>query len=141
IFVLGLPRSGTTLTERILAAHPQVASLGEAPCFQLMFRAASKAGNRREVTPALVRATQGADWRRVGERYLAETAYVEGEESFLVDKMPYNCALIGPIRLALADAPIVLLQRNAMDNLFSAYRVQFAGVYRWAYRLQDLAEH
>ena len=141
IFVLGLPRSGTTLTERILAAHPAVASLGEAPCFPLVFRAASSAAERQDLTAEVVRATARADWRRIGELYLNETSYLPGTQSFLVDKLPYNCMVIGAIRLALPGAPIVLLRRDPMDTLFSAFRVQFAGVYRWAYRLEDLAEH
>ena len=141
IFVLGLPRSGTTLVERILAAHSHIEAIGEAPSFPLLFRAASTAADRRELTAGVVAATAGADWSEVGRRYLAETEYLAGGAAFTVDKLPLNSLLIGALRLAFPGAPIVLLRRSPLDTLFSAYRVQFSGMYRWSCRLEDLAGH
>jgi tetratricopeptide (TPR) repeat protein len=141
IFVLGLPRSGTTLVERILAAHPLVGSIGEAPTFPILFRGASRASDRRELTAELVQQTQDADWADVGRRYMAETNYLAAGERFTVDKLPMNSLLIGAIRLAFPAAPIVLLRRNPMDTLLSVFRVQFTSAYRWSARLEDLAGH
>lgn len=141
IFVLGLPRSGTTLVERILAAHPQVDSIGEAPSFPILFRGVSTATDRRELTPAVLAATAEADWPALADRYLRETACLTGVAPFAVDKLPLNSLLIGAIRLAFPDAPIVLLRRDPMDNLFSVFRVQFAGAYHWANRQEDMAGH
>lgn len=141
IFVLGLPRSGTTLVERILAAHPKVDSIGEAPSFPILFRGTSTAADRRELNPATLAATAGADWPALAESYLKETACLAGSAPFAVDKLPLNSLLIGALRLAFPNAKIVLLRRAAMDNLFSAYRVQFSGAYHWANRQEDMAEH
>ena len=141
IFVVGLPRSGTTLVERILAAHPRVGSIGEAPSFPVLFRGCSTAADRRELSPAVIAATAGADWPALADRYLRETACLTGDAPFIVDKLPLNSLLVGALRLAFPEAPIVLLRRGPMDNLFSVFRVQFSGAYLWANRQQDMAEH
>ncbi len=142
IFVIGLPRSGTTLVERILAAHSEVMGWGELPAFPILLRGASRAPDRRELTAAVVRGTQGADWRRVADAYRAETAYLrQPGKRFGVDKLPANNLIAGALRLAFPEAPIVHIQRNPMDTLFSCYRIEFAGLYRWSSRLGDLADH
>lgn len=141
IFVVGLPRSGTTLVERILSAHPHVDSIGEAPSFPILFRGLSKTSDRRELTPSVLAGTAEADWSALAESYLRETASLAGRAPFTVDKLPLNNLLIGALRLAFPDARIVLLRRDPMDNLFSAFRVQFSGAYQWANRQEDMAEH
>ncbi len=142
IFVVGLPRSGTTLVERILAAHPQVMARGETPIFQMEFRAASRAPDRRSLTAATVRGVAAVDWARVGAAYRAQTAYLcEAGARFAIDKLPANSLVIGAIRLAFPGAPIVLVRRPAMDTLFGCYRIEFSGLYRWANALDALADH
>ena len=141
IFVVGLPRSGTTLVERVLAAHPQVASIGEAPSFPILFRGLSNASERRELNPATVAGTAAANWAELAEGYLRETAALAGDAPFTVDKLPLNSLLIGAIRLAFPEAPVVLMRRAPMDNLFSVFRVQLTGAYPWANSQEDMAEH
>lgn len=141
IFIVGLPRSGTTLVERILAAHSKVEALGELPTFPILFRSAAQEADRRRLTPELVRATRNADWRKVGEHYGKETAGLAGGAPFLIDKLPANSLLLGAIRLALPHALIVHVRRRPMDALFGAYKVRFSNWYGWSYRQADLAAH
>ncbi|MFC3071000.1 tetratricopeptide repeat-containing sulfotransferase family protein [Phenylobacterium soli] len=141
IFILGLPRSGTTLLERMLAAHSQVEALGELPTFPILFRAAAALADRRAITPELVRATAGADWRDIGELYAAAVRPLGQGTPFFIDKLPANSLLVGAIRCALPQARIILLRRAPMDSLFGAYKIRFASWYGWSYRQEDLAAH
>jgi len=142
IFIVGLPRTGTTLLERILAGHSQVSALGEAAVFLRLFREAASARGR-PLDPRGVLNTQRTDWRALGALYLAETAPLARGAGFSVDKLPVNSLFVGPLDLAFADARIVLLRRGPMDSLFSAYKMmlQQDTLYGWCYRLEDLAAH
>ncbi len=142
IFIVGLPRTGTTLVERILGAHSQVRALGELPFFPNLLRAA--AGGREPIlTAAVVDRMKAVDWRALGAAYLEQAAAIAGGQTVFTDKTPFNSLLIGPLRLALPNARIVLLSREPMDALFSAHRMWLPGddAYRWSHRLEDLADH
>ncbi|MDB5419331.1 MAG: hypothetical protein JWP50_2750 [Phenylobacterium sp.] len=141
IFIVGLPRSGTTLLERMLAGHSEVQALGELPTFPIVFRTASSHTDRRSLTPEVIRAAAGGDWAAVGELYLQEIAPLGLEAPYVIDKLPANSLLVGAIRLALPRARIIHMRRAPMDALFGAYKVRFAGWYGWAYRQADMAAH
>lgn len=141
VFIVGLPRTGTTLVERILAAHSEVAAMGELPTFPMLFRGAAAGADRRVLNAATVRATAGADWPAVGALFDAETAFLTRGARFTIDKLPLNSPLIGALRLAFPSARIIHLERNPMDALFSAYRVRFSGQYGWSYRQPEMAAH
>lgn len=141
IFIVGLPRSGTTLLERMVAAHSQVEALGELPTFPIAFRSGARGADRQALTAELVRATSDAHWRVMGELYARETSALSRGAPFLIDKLPANSLLIGAIRRALPEARIIHVRRQAMDNLFGAYKVRFSNWYGWAYRQADLAAH
>jgi tetratricopeptide (TPR) repeat protein len=143
IFVVGLPRTGTTLVERILASHRAVASLGEAPFFPLAFRAASGSPIERPITAATVQAARDADWAVAGDAYRRQIAALADGADVVVDKLPFNSMLAGAIRLALPEARIVLVERDPLDSLWSAHRNPFAlgGWYGWTRRQSDLAAH
>lgn len=141
IFIVGLPRSGTTLLERILAAHSEVEALGELPTWPIVFRNASVALDRSRLDAGVVRATAGADWRAAGVLYLRETAPLGDGAANFIDKLPANSLLVGAIRLALPNAAIVHMRRAPMDALWGAYKVRFSNWYGWAYRQDELAAH
>jgi tetratricopeptide (TPR) repeat protein len=141
IFIVGLPRSGTTLLERMIAAHSEVHALGESPSFPIAFRSVSTESDRRTLTPQVVRSTAAGDWRAVGELYLQETRPFAGDARYFIDKLPANSLLVGAIRLALPQAVIISMRRRPMDALFGAYKVRFGHWYGWSYRQQDLATH
>jgi tetratricopeptide (TPR) repeat protein len=141
IFIVGLPRSGTTLLERILAAHSEVEALGELPTLPLVFRNASAALDRSRLDAGVVRATAGADWDQAGALYLAQAAPLGSGAPHFIDKLPANSLLVGAIRLALPGAAIIHMRRQPMDALWGAYKVRFSNWYGWAYRQDELAAH
>ena len=143
IFVLGLPRTGTTLVERILGAHTRVAALGELPFFPIAFREAAGVSALALLTDTVVRASRKAEWKELGKAYLREAASLAGGAQQFVDKLPFNSHLAGAIRLALSQARLVLVERDPMDSLWSAHRhpFQIGGWYGWTRRQTDLAAH
>src|SRR5262249_14056826 len=110
IFVVGLPRSGTTLVEQVLAAHDRGRAMGETPLFPHLFHAeAARAGG---LDPTRL------DWAGLAQDYLRETDFLAGDASVRIDKLPENAIYAGPIQHAFPDATIVLVTREPMDVLF-----------------------
>ena len=141
VFIVGLPRSGTTLVERILAAHTGVVAMGELVAFPLLFKQASAAAGGELLDARTARAGAGIDWPGLARAYRAETAYLWRGGEHVIDKQPRNSAYVGAIRLAFPDALIIHLRRDPMDGLLGAYKVSFASGHAWSRRLQDLADH
>lgn len=126
IFIIGMPRSGTTLVDRILSSHPDVHSAGELQNFGVLLKRAS--GSR---TPALidvdtVARAGGIDWSALGEAYIASTRPGTGHTPRFTDKLPHNFLYAGFIARALPGARIVCLRRNPMDTCLSNFRQLFA---------------
>jgi len=136
IFILGLPRSGTTLVDRIQSAHSEVESLGEISNFaSALMRATPQAKNKFE----LIAATANADLAAVGRAYDESTRALADGGKRLIDKTPLNFLYTGLIARALPNATIVHVRRGAMDVCYAIYKTLFRMAYPFSYDLNDLA--
>lgn len=142
IFIVGMPRTGTTLLDRILGNHPHVVSAGERNDFDVAISEASDhfyAGGLHGSDWAKLK---NLDYAKVGEIYLARMASFTGGSRFFIDKNPQNFFNIGLILRALPNARILCLQRDPMDACFSNLKEMFeGGAYSYSYGLEDLAAH
>lgn len=141
IFVVGQPRTGTTLVERIITSHSQVYSAGELKQFGHSVR---RLGNYREPRRNSARlATLAAkiDCIRLGKAYMTTTANMRGSLPRFVDKLPPNYLYIPLILKALPRAKIVHLTRNPMDACFASFKQLFADAYLHSYDQAEMARH
>jgi hypothetical protein len=140
IFVVGLPRSSTTLIEQILAAHPNVEGASELPDLPAVIGAES---SRRGVPyTRWMREATPADWERLGREYLARTARWRAERPRFTDKLPNNWPLIGAARAMLPEAKFVACRRDPVETCWSCYKQLFApGLVSYAYDLGELAAY
>jgi tetratricopeptide (TPR) repeat protein len=142
IFIVGMPRTGTTLLERILGGHADVADGGELNHFQ---HAASLATDRFVQLPLRaddVAALEAIDPAAIGADYLARTAGLHGGRSHLIDKNPRNVFAAGLIARALPQARILCLVRSPADTCFSNLKELFApGTYDYSNDLGEVADH
>lgn len=136
IFILGMPRSGTTLVEQILASHPQVFGAGELPLLAQAVAGMQNLGsNPRE--PAL---TSG-HLRELSARYLHELAARAPEAARITDKMPHNFRFVGLIHLALPNAAIVHTVRDPVDTCLSNFASLFSNGHPHSYDLAELGRY
>lgn len=136
-FIVGMARSGTTLVEQILAAHPQVQGGGELPALPQVLTEESTLRQRRY--PDWVPQASAGDWQRLGQRYLELTADVRKERPFSTDKLPNNWRAIGAIRAMLPGARIVVCRRDPLENCWSCYKQYFTQGWEFTYDIGHLA--
>lgn len=144
IFVLGLPRSGSTVIEQILASHSAVDGTWELPTIQrLVFELQNSNPNREPARyPAALETLSAEDCRRLGERYIALTRFHRGGRPYFVDKMPDNFIHVGLIALILPNARIIDARREPMACCFSNLKQLFvAGRQEFSYSIEDVARH
>lgn len=125
VFIVGLPRSGTTLIEQILASHSTVEGAGE--LLDLPQVLAEESHRRGKAFPQWGAEMQPADWQRLGERYLERTARWTRRRPHFTDKLPNNWMYMGAIRAMLPGAHIVVCRRDPLETCFSCYRQYLAG--------------
>ncbi|RDJ00717.1 sulfotransferase family protein [Dyella solisilvae] len=137
IFIVSLPRSGSTLVEQILASHSSVEGAGELPDMPQVL--AEESRRRGKPFPQWVSEMQPADWRRLGQRYLERTAHWRRERPVFTDKLPNNWIYIGAIRAMLPAARIVVCRRDPLETCFSCYRQQLDANNGYTRTFADLA--
>jgi len=144
IFIVGMPRSGTTLLERIVASHSGVHAAGELQDFAVSYK---RLGGSR--TPSLldmdtVSAGKNLNFGELAGQYLSRTLSRSGGLPHFIDKMPLNFLYAGLIHKALPNAKIICLRRNPMDTVLSNFRQLFAirfSQYNYAFDLEDTARY
>lgn len=142
IFVIGLPRSGSTLVERILGCHPDVISLGESNAFPTsLMRTAAASGSAGVGKEALVDVAAGLDPARLGEHYAASLSEEMLHAPRFIDKLPANALYAGLIATALPDAVLVHVRRHPMANGYGLYKTLFAQGYPFSYDLDELGRY
>lgn len=143
IFVIGMPRTGTTLVERILSSHSVVHPAGELETFsvELVKHCKMVEGEAPSRAADMVATSALIDFTALGEDYIAGTRPGTGETAHFVDKLPLNFLYAGLIHLALPKAKIILLERGPMDTCYAIYKTLFEGVYPFSYDLEELATY
>jgi Flp pilus assembly protein TadD len=141
IFVLGQPRSGTTLIERIISSHSDVHSAGELQQFNLAIRRLSNHKDPRRFSVEFLDTALGVDSKQLGVTYMDSTKRMRGTTPRFVDKLPQNYLLLPLILKALPNAKIVHLTRDPMDACFASYKQLFADAYLHSYDLEEMARH
>jgi len=141
IFVLGMPRSGSTLIEQILASHPQIHGAGELEDLKIAARTVINAGGRHVSYPECVPAPDGVLLRRIGESYLARLPALANGKIRIIDKMPGNFLSVGLIRMILPNARIIHTMRDPIDTCVSCYSKLFAVGHNFTYDLAELGRY
>lgn len=143
IFVIGLPRVGSTMVERILSSHDSVISAGELQNFaiELMRPIHGKLGTTQLPFNSIIEQALNLNHAELGRAYCNSAQHIVGQCERFVDKMPMNFLYVGLISLALPNAKIVHVHRDPMDSCYAMYKMLFKGAYPYSYSLDDLADY
>ena len=143
IFIVGMPRSGTTLLERIIASHPDVFGAGELVHYAsaLIAAAARKAGRADLPRRELVAVSATVDFAALGSDYIERTRPRTGGHARFTDKMPLNYLYCGSIARALPNARILHLTRHPLATAYAVYKTLFNQGYPFSYDLDEIADY
>ncbi|MGC4251442.1 MAG: sulfotransferase [Sphingobium sp.] len=145
IFVIGMPRTGTTLVDRIISSHPLVESAGELQAMPLAVKKAAGTRTPAVMDPETIAAAARGDMGEIGRDFLRQASHHRrNPELRFIDKFPGNFFYAGFIARALPSARIVCLRRNPMDTVLSNFRNLFAvgsRYYDYSYDLLDIAAY
>ena len=139
VFILGLPRSGTTLIEQILASHPAVHAAGELPLFAVSMN--DWLARRNLLFPTMLKGVAAEDLAALGQAYLSRLPAVAPGVRRITDKMPANLLFAGLIATVLPGARIIQLRRDLVDVCLSCFSKQFAGELPFTYDLAELGRY
>jgi len=143
IFIVGLPRAGSTLIEQILASHSRVEGtmeLSDIPRLAQSLQGRESAGERPRY-PGVLAELPAEDFKRFGARYLSDTALYRSGKPRFIDKMPNNFRHVGLMHLVLPNAKIIDARRAPMACCFSNFKQLFASGQQFTYSLEDIARY
>lgn len=142
IFILGLPRSGTTLVDRITSSHSRVGSLGEHNTLPiLLMKIAGLVPGEPVDRIGLIKKSASLDFADIGRRYCRSIAGFGNSAEHLIDKSPLNFLYLGLIHRAMPDARIIHMRRNPMDTCYAIYKTLFRAGYPFSYSLQETGRY
>ncbi|WJG10103.1 tetratricopeptide repeat-containing sulfotransferase family protein [Aliiglaciecola sp. LCG003] len=143
IFIVGLPRTGSTLVERIIGSHTDVHSAGELNNFaiEMMQQVRKTLSKPPSNKLQLIEATRHLDFKALGKSYIESTRPDTDVCPRFIDKLPLNSLYIGLIHLALPNAKIVYVQRNPMDTCLAIFKQIFTQGYPFSYDLDELSRY
>src|SRR5581483_8143572 len=141
IFIIGLPRSGSTLLEQILAWHSEGEGTQELADIQRIAQDLMGRDPGEARYPAALAEMTAEDFRRLGEKYLADTRAYRSGKPFFIDKMPNNFRHVGLIHLMLPNAKIIDARREPMACCFSNFKQLFANGQEFTYGIEDICRY
>lgn len=141
IFIVGLPRSGSTLVEQILASHSRVEGTFELPNVLTIVRELDHSDAAHDAYPEIVRTVPPAEFAALGRRYIEETSPLRTGRERFIDKMPNNFSHIGLIHAMMPRATIIDVRRHPLDACFSTFKQYFAEGQSFSYDLEHLGRY
>lgn len=142
IFIVGLPRTGTTLVDRILSSHSKVRSAGELNFFADIIKSQTNTSSNLVMDAETFGASAKLDLSIIGQQYMQRVRHRLGQNPYVIDKMPFNFFYAALVSKALPKAKIIALRRGAMDSCLSNYRQLLSvqeSFYNYTYDLEDIA--
>lgn len=137
IFILGMPRSGTSLTEQILGCHSQVHPAGELRFLPTMLGYGQ--GDLYEISKQCQDYPEHLEWVR--KTYLSQIKHIAKGANYLIDKLPGNTDVVGLIRYIFPEAKIIYSVRDPLDNCLSVYKTPFTGDHPYSHNFRELAHY
>jgi len=141
VFIVGQPRTGTTLLDRMLDAHPSVTSAGELRHFGFAARQVTGCDEPRQFSANLMQLAAQADASAVGDAYVDITSGLRLDSPHIVDKLPSNYLYLPLILAALPNARVIHMRRNPLDTCLAIFKQLFADAYLYSYDLAELTRH
>ncbi len=141
VLVVGLPRSGSTLIEQILASHSQVDGTHELGDLTRAVQSVRRGKNRRARFPDTLAELTPADWQGIADEYLQRTEIFRSGAPFFIDKNPNNFVYVGVMKLAFPNARIINARRHPLDSCFGSFKQLFASGQPFTYDMIELGEY
>lgn len=141
IFIVGLPRSGSTLIEQILASHSQVDGTHELGDLSRVIHGARKRRKINEVFPDELNKLSASEWAAIGANYVERTEIFRAGAPFFIDKNPNNFVYAGILKIAIPNARIIDARRHPLDSCFGSFKQLFASGQPFSYDMTELGEY